>query len=248
MTGSPWPPSSRPDPRPVAAPGRRRAAQVGQGRLRPGRRGRAVHRARGRAHRPPSLHRRRRRRADPGLPGFAPFVRGGRPEGTPSDGWDVRQRHQRPTPCGATRRCSPTWRTASPRSGWPSAPAGVPVAALARALDGVYLDLAPVVLDAGAEFEPAARELLRLYEERGVAAGRRARQPRRRPARPRRPHGRRAGARRRRRRSSARLCRQRVPGAARADRGRAAVPRRRRLGRRGAGAARSPPASPTCGR
>lgn len=47
--------------------------------------------------------------------------------------------------------------------------AGVPVAALGRAVEGVHLDLAPVVLDAGGEFDSAARELLRLYEERGVA-------------------------------------------------------------------------------
>src|SRR5215211_4802404 len=29
----------------------------------------------------------------PGLPGFAPFVRGGRAEGNTLGGWDVRQRH-----------------------------------------------------------------------------------------------------------------------------------------------------------
>ncbi|MFJ3668784.1 methylmalonyl-CoA mutase family protein, partial [Streptomyces sp. NPDC090106] len=31
---------------------------------------------------------------EPGLPGFAPFVRGGRAEGSTVGGWDVRQRHQ----------------------------------------------------------------------------------------------------------------------------------------------------------
>ncbi|MYR20080.1 methylmalonyl-CoA mutase family protein, partial [Streptomyces sp. SID6137] len=30
---------------------------------------------------------------DPGLPGFAPFIRGARPEGGVADGWGVRQRH-----------------------------------------------------------------------------------------------------------------------------------------------------------
>src|SRR4051794_17147319 len=30
---------------------------------------------------------------DTGYPGFAPFVRGGRPEGSAHGGWDVRQRH-----------------------------------------------------------------------------------------------------------------------------------------------------------
>lgn len=43
------------------------------------------------------------------------------------------------------------------------------MSSLDRVLDGVYLDLAPVVLDAGRDVEPAARELLRLYQERGVA-------------------------------------------------------------------------------
>ncbi|MGP3638382.1 methylmalonyl-CoA mutase family protein, partial [Streptomyces sp. 24-1644] len=47
-------------------------------------------------------------------------------------------------------------------------PAGIPAVGLARALDGVLLDLAPVALDAGGEFEPAVRELLRLNEEQGV--------------------------------------------------------------------------------
>ncbi|MYR56258.1 methylmalonyl-CoA mutase, partial [Streptomyces sp. SID625] len=30
---------------------------------------------------------------DPGLPGFPPFVRGGKAEGSTVGGWDVRQRH-----------------------------------------------------------------------------------------------------------------------------------------------------------
>ncbi len=62
-------------------------------------------------------------------------------------------------------------------------PAGVPVDGLARALEGVYLDLAPLSLDAPADLDAAATELLRLYEERGVAksvaqhAGRRSARP-----------------------------------------------------------------------
>lgn len=46
---------------------------------------------------------------------------------------------------------------------------GIPVSSLDRVLDGVLLDLAPVVLDAGDQVGPAARELLRLFAERGVA-------------------------------------------------------------------------------
>ncbi|MBW8738666.1 MAG: methylmalonyl-CoA mutase subunit beta [Streptomyces turgidiscabies] len=102
---------------------------------------------------------------DSGFPGFAPFVRGGRPEGNTAGGWDVRQRHA--TLVGDAvladleNGVSSLWLTVGPDA--------IPVSSLARALDGVYLDLAPVVLDAGQEVEPAARELLRLYEERGVA-------------------------------------------------------------------------------
>ncbi|MFE4667256.1 methylmalonyl-CoA mutase family protein [Streptomyces sp. NPDC056716] len=102
---------------------------------------------------------------DPGLPGFAPFVRGGTPEGATVGGWDVRQRHA---------AADNTAVLADLENGVGSlwlvvGEADIPVAALASVLDGVYLDLAPVVLEAGAEVEPAARELLRLAEERGVA-------------------------------------------------------------------------------
>ncbi|MFE7933927.1 methylmalonyl-CoA mutase family protein [Streptomyces sp. NPDC057456] len=100
---------------------------------------------------------------DPGLPGFAPFVRGGRAEGNSVGGWDVRQQH---TTGGAV--------LADLENGVTSlwlllGDGGIPVASLGPVLDGVYLDLAPVVLDAGSDVDSAARELLRLYEERGVA-------------------------------------------------------------------------------
>ncbi|MFJ7904245.1 methylmalonyl-CoA mutase family protein [Streptomyces sp. NPDC096198] len=103
---------------------------------------------------------------DPGLPGFAPFVRGGRPEGNTAGGWDVRQQHT-VADSGAVLGDLENGVT----SLWLGVgDAGIPVAALDRALEGVYLDLAPVVLDAGAETGPAARRLLALYEERDVAA------------------------------------------------------------------------------
>ncbi|MET7650419.1 methylmalonyl-CoA mutase family protein [Streptomyces sp. NPDC005486] len=100
---------------------------------------------------------------DPGLPGFAPFVRGGRAEGNTVGGWDVRQQH---TTGGAVlgdleNGVTSLWLVLGD--------GGMPVDSLGRALDGVLLDLAPVVLDAGHDVEAAARELLRLYEERGVA-------------------------------------------------------------------------------
>lgn len=104
---------------------------------------------------------------DPGLPGFPPFVRGGRAEGNTAGGWDVRQRH-------AVADASAV--LADLENGVTSlwlvvgGTAGIQVSELGSALEGVFLDLAPVVLEAGEETEQAARQLLRLYEERGVAA------------------------------------------------------------------------------
>ncbi|MFH9066564.1 methylmalonyl-CoA mutase family protein [Streptomyces coeruleorubidus] len=102
---------------------------------------------------------------EPGLPGFAPFVRGGRAEGNTLGGWDVRQRHT-VADGGAVLADLENGVT----SLWLAAgEGGIPVPELGRVLDGVHLDLAPVVLDAGRDSDAAARELLRLYEERGVA-------------------------------------------------------------------------------
>ncbi|GGN00143.1 methylmalonyl-CoA mutase family protein [Streptomyces fuscichromogenes] len=101
---------------------------------------------------------------DPGLPGFAPYVRGGRPEGGIAGGWDVRQRHAA-APDGAVltdlaNGVTSLWLLVGR--------GGIPLPGLARALDGVYLDLAPVVLDAGRDTEAAAAELFRLYDEKGI--------------------------------------------------------------------------------
>ncbi|EST34365.1 methylmalonyl-CoA mutase family protein [Streptomyces roseochromogenus] len=103
---------------------------------------------------------------DPGLPGFAPYVRGGRPEGNTAGGWDVRQRHTALAD-GAV--------LADLENGGTSlwlvlGEGGFPVEGLGRALEGVYLDLAPVVLDAGRDTERAAEALLRLYADKGVDA------------------------------------------------------------------------------
>jgi methylmalonyl-CoA mutase len=110
---------------------------------------------------------------DPGWPGFAPFVRGGRVQGpdvsgtdvsiTGVSGWDVRQRHAHPDPrrtneavlADLANGVTSLWLTIGD--------AGLPVAALPEALKGVYLDLAGVVLDAGADFPAAAGQLLALY-------------------------------------------------------------------------------------
>ncbi|WP_329249767.1 methylmalonyl-CoA mutase subunit beta [Streptomyces canus] len=101
---------------------------------------------------------------DPGFPGFAPFVRGARAEGNTTGGWDVRQRH-----AVADNTAVLTDLENGVTSLWLVAgEGGIPVASLGTVLDGVYLDLAPVALDAGGQFASAAQELLRLYDERGI--------------------------------------------------------------------------------
>ncbi|MFF5787567.1 methylmalonyl-CoA mutase family protein [Streptomyces sp. NPDC012693] len=103
---------------------------------------------------------------DAGLPGFAPFTRGGRAEGNTPGGWDVRQRH-----LAADGDAVLADLENGVTSLWLGVGGtGIPVASLGSVLDGVYLDLAPVVLDAGDATEAAAERLFRLYEERGVAA------------------------------------------------------------------------------
>ncbi|MGM9468498.1 methylmalonyl-CoA mutase family protein [Streptomyces murinus] len=101
---------------------------------------------------------------DPGLPGFAPFIRGTRPEGGVADGWGVRQRHTTLAD-GAVLADLENGGT----SLWLAlGEGGIPLADLGRALEGVYLDLAPIVLDAGRDTAEAAEALLALYADKGV--------------------------------------------------------------------------------
>ncbi|MFC7310437.1 methylmalonyl-CoA mutase small subunit [Streptomyces monticola] len=106
--------------------------------------------------------------ADPGYPGFAPFVRGGRPQGGAAGGWGVRQRHAGADPAGVNEALLADLENGVTSVWLAVGGSGLPVSGIARALDGVYLDLAPVALDAGAEYADAARELLRLHAERGI--------------------------------------------------------------------------------
>ncbi|OEV04098.1 methylmalonyl-CoA mutase family protein [Streptomyces oceani] len=103
-----------------------------------------------------------------GHPGFAPYVRGARPEGNSLAGWDVRQRHGLPD----TARMNEALLTDLEHgvtSLWLSLGEGaLPVDELPAALEGVLLDLAPIVLDAGPDFAAAARALFEVYEQRGL--------------------------------------------------------------------------------
>ncbi len=108
-----------------------------------------------------------------GVPGRAPFVRGGRAGGAVPDGWDVRQRHADPDPAAA-REAVLTDLTHGATSIWLAVgDRGTAVADLPAALDGVHLDLAPVVLDAAGSADPAdavraAEAYLHLARTRGV--------------------------------------------------------------------------------
>ncbi len=92
----------------------------------------------------------------PGLPGFAPFVRGDRVQGSVVSGWDVRPQYADPDP-GRTNEAILADLENGVTSLWLTVGgSGLPVGALPDVLEGVYLDLAAVVLDAGADFTAAA--------------------------------------------------------------------------------------------
>ncbi|MFJ6135787.1 methylmalonyl-CoA mutase family protein [Kitasatospora sp. NPDC092286] len=109
--------------------------------------------------------------ATPGHPGFPPFVRGGRPQGSAVSGWDVRQRHADPDPRRTNEAVLADLENGVGSLWLELGGAGLPVAALPEVLSGVYPDLAAVVLDAGAEFTDAAERLFTLYRERDVSPG-----------------------------------------------------------------------------
>lgn len=105
---------------------------------------------------------------DAGSPGAAPYVRGGTADGPTVGGWDVRQRHAGPD-AGRLRSALLNELETGATSVWlVLGAAGLPVADLAAALDGVYVDLAPVALDAGAETAAAAAGFLALVRDRGL--------------------------------------------------------------------------------
>jgi methylmalonyl-CoA mutase len=104
---------------------------------------------------------------DAGFPGFAPFIRGRVPQGT-LGGWDVRARFAHPSP-GETREQILLDLENGVTSLWLSVgSSGFPVDALGDVLSEVLLDLAPIVLDAGADGIAAARTFLELATARGV--------------------------------------------------------------------------------
>ncbi len=96
-----------------------------------------------------------------GFPGLAPFTRGGRPQGAVA-GWDVRQQH-----AVADRNTVMADLENGVTSLWLKY---LPADRLDDVLADVYLDLAPIVLDAGADFRTSGLELLRIWDQRPVLA------------------------------------------------------------------------------
>ncbi|MET7423231.1 methylmalonyl-CoA mutase subunit beta [Dactylosporangium sp. NPDC005555] len=93
-----------------------------------------------------------------GWPGQSPYIRGG--HGQPR-AWDVRQRHADPD-TKATREAILADLENGATSIWLD---GIAPGSIPEVLDGVYLDLAPVVLDCGEHTEDAAKVFLGLPGE-----------------------------------------------------------------------------------
>lgn len=100
-----------------------------------------------------------------GRPGEPPFVRGAT---AGRSGWDVRQRVVEPDPAAANRAVLAELAGGASSVWLRVGSGGVPVESLARALDGVRLELAPVALDPATadDTEPAAAALLDLVRAR----------------------------------------------------------------------------------
>jgi methylmalonyl-CoA mutase len=110
-----------------------------------------------------------------GLPGGAPFTRGGKVLGTSVNGWDIRQCHSHPDPVTANKQILEDLEhgvTSITLKVDPSGANGVAVqsvADLSRALEGVYLDLAPITLEPARLPLPVAALFMNVLDNRGVA-------------------------------------------------------------------------------
>jgi methylmalonyl-CoA mutase len=100
-----------------------------------------------------------------GLPGAAPYVRGATASG---ETWDVRALHADPDPARTNAAILNDLANGATSLWLRVGGAGVAIEDLPAALEGVYLDLAPIALDAGAHTEQAVRALLTLSEQRGL--------------------------------------------------------------------------------
>jgi methylmalonyl-CoA mutase len=107
------------------------------------------------------------------LPGDWPFVRGADPHRDVLSGWKVAEQFPAPGSSGAPADGNAVVLDALVNGVAALAlrvgAAGIAAADLGRWLEGVYLDLAPIVIDAGAEFRPASEAVLTLVAGAGPA-------------------------------------------------------------------------------
>ncbi|WP_430781810.1 methylmalonyl-CoA mutase family protein [Actinoplanes sp. G11-F43] len=106
-----------------------------------------------------------------GLPGQQPFVRGARAAGGLIGGWDIRQRYTEPGPADVREAVLGDLENGATSLWLAVGGDALPVDALPDALEGVYLDLAAVVLDPGDAVVPAARAWFDLLAARRIEPG-----------------------------------------------------------------------------
>ena len=105
-----------------------------------------------------------------GEPGFPPFTRGSTVSGGLPFGWDVRQRVELEGDGSETEATILNELENGTTSIWLGVAGKPDTAALNRALRGVQLNLAPVIVDAGRYCPDVAREFINLWTARGLAA------------------------------------------------------------------------------
>ncbi len=103
-----------------------------------------------------------------GRPGHPPFVRGATEGGVAAKGWDVRARHADPDPERTKQAVLDDLERGATSIWLVLGDGGLALDDLESVLDGVLLDLAPIVLDAGGHTAAAADALLALADRRGV--------------------------------------------------------------------------------
>ncbi|BCB90093.1 methylmalonyl-CoA mutase subunit beta [Phytohabitans suffuscus] len=105
-----------------------------------------------------------------GLPGLFPFTRGARASGAAAAGWDVRVRHADPDVKAANEAIHADLDNGATSLWLVLGDGALPAGSLPEILDGVYLDLAGVVLDAGDHGVEAAEAWFALLDARRAPA------------------------------------------------------------------------------
>ncbi len=99
-------------------------------------------------------------------PDTYPPIQDDRPAGRTASGWDIRQQHAHPDPAISQAAVMADLENGVTSLWLVLGDGGIPLGSLEQVLQGVYLDLAPIVLDAGPETGAAANEFFALIERR----------------------------------------------------------------------------------